>query len=238
MTNNRAFTLVELLITVSILATISIVWISSFQTFFSKEEDKTIAKNVISIIKRLDSEVLNSRISQYRLEFAIWSKFIKWDINNANNKYKINTKEYNHTTMTGVLNTNNASSEPWNIYILANWMIKETWNRSWSGESLNIDISKYNLSNTIEIYSNINKEITNKITFYNLNSLKDVEENSIPVSIENFSWSVNMDSKLFIKNVIWKKNYYIVTPWFPPVYISWSTLIFTRWNNDISLELK
>ncbi len=238
MKDKQAFTFIEILISVTIVALVSAVSISSFSSFFSKQQSNTVSKRVDLIIKNLDAQVMGSKISWYSLEFASWATFLKAEINNLNNKYKIYLDPFSYSTLTWTVYTNNISTDTWNFYILYDGIIKETFERNWSWDIVNLDISRYGSWKDVELYSNISWSATNKFIFYNLWALKDWDEGLVGVNIKSFSWYIDNNSRLYIENKQWDRKIFVKQIWWALNYLSWSTVLLGQRWDEIPLILK
>ncbi len=231
-----AFTLIEMLISVSIMLIIWVFWIWFLQMFFVKYDIQSIAKKIDNKFNNLDSEIKFWLNDSYELEInseSLWFILNKHFLKKADSMY-LNNFDFLNASWT--ITTSNTSTWTWFTNFYANNKFQTTYIRSWSWDLINFSFS-WSKNYLYKISSMIDSKPINEyeIIYYAIDNLNN--EDSKKVQLVSLSWAQLYD-KIKIKNVLWKKEIL----WFTGTTFSWFTdsvfLNFERWWQDFQLELK
>jgi len=196
------FTFIEVVVSITIMALFSIIWISSFERFFKSSQMTWIKTRILNIIKNENDNLVAWEISSYKITFSTGSKILLVNENYFKNKQPISFESFNFVSLTGSIVTNNTSTWNWITKTYIDNIINNTYLLSWSWEKVNIDFNSINDFEKIEISSVLDSIITNKFLLYRIDySWRDswIIEESI---INTLSWR-ELYSNISIENIIW-----------------------------------
>ena len=200
----KAFTLIELLIVISIIIILSTSWWVVFFDFLNWKEVETKVNKVINLISTEDSRINNNEIFDYKIFFNkennsffyLYENSFNWD----------NSIIYLPKDWKLKLSSLIEDEDKLEINIFENWKFKKSNIFTWSS----LDFTKdYNINYEIEssiIENNIKKQL-NKIKIknyedeYDKNNYLKLEDIVIEDSNEHIS-------NLEIENIWWKKEFY------------------------------
>lgn len=195
----KAFTLVELLVVVSIISIVTIFSMSSFMRFI---DEKEIESGIIIFkddIKSLDKKIKNKEILDYKIEFSTWTKYKIIENNFDLDKYltidsiywtweiKLQNAETSDKFYIKIYEDGQKKVFSWwlteyNLKINDNFDYKITWYLSWT---------KIKELNTITI-KNLEKD-EKTLILYKLTDTKIPE--------------IAFSDKIFLENISWKKSF-------------------------------
>jgi type II secretory pathway pseudopilin PulG len=201
----KAFTFVEILVSISIISLMAIVWVSSFQKFFSTQQIARLQEKIVNIKRWLDSDIESWNISSYSLIFASDSYCVIANIDYLNSPQTISLSAFDYGTLSWTLVTNNSSTWTWETKIFIDNVFSNSLLNSWSGNSNKIDLSKHSGFENIKIASTIGSMTTNHYIFYRLDHTKDEWENIENAYIASLKWATYYD-RIYMENELWKKT--------------------------------
>lgn len=210
----KAFTLVELLVVISIIAITSIIWISSFFNFVWQQEINSKISTFEDDIKSLDKKVKNREIFDYKIVLEEWKKTYKI----VENSFDL--EKFIAFSGSEIVLENAETSDNFGLKIYK-------WEKlsfsSWS-------LVKYNLT--------LDENYDYKIIWFfpdeiNNIKIKNFEQNEKTMFLLKLTSSNIQRNKVMLKNILWKK--FIVDN-------SWSNLdklkiIFEKDGKEWSLEI-
>ena len=204
----KAFTLIELIIVITIITFITTSSVFYFLDFVKNQEIKQRIEIIENNIKQLDSDIKKYKIFDYELSFNTWN--FSWAyiiyLNKFDNKYN-QTIDFNTTTWSWIIITN-TSSWTWIIKIFKKQklFIAKEYD---SSSNFEFDFNKadfYKIKATLS-WETLNDININYFSDDNINPSKNNNLDLIKIS-ETKDWSDIWNIK--IKNIWWKK---IITDW-------------------------
>jgi len=191
------FTLIELIVVISIIAVISSSWIVYFTDFSDDLKIKNSVSEIKSGIESLDNKIKNREIFDYELTFSWWGLYYFYSENifNLSTLLKLNRLDLN--SWIWEISFSWASSWTWIIRHYAEQKFKKEqelnfiWIFTWS--FLEYQNYKINWSFSGETLNNININYFDKERFVKL--------------LEIHSWSTTIPS-IKITNILWKKIFW------------------------------
>ena len=226
----KAFTLIELLIVVTIIALLTSSWVIYFFRQVSSLKIASEIERVIDIVERLDSKVDTKKILDYSIIIKKSDKY--WFTYSTNNLWLDDIQELNLNFETWSWTITSNSGTVLNIYSWIKFQKSEIIDSSW----------KYNYN----FLKNINSKI---LATYYWNTLNNIYINyyspdNIIINNENkleLIWIYKNSDKSWlnyssveIKNLNWKKS--IITDWWS--WISKIYLFFEREWVEKFIEIK
>lgn len=235
--NKKGFTMIELMISLLILTTLTTVGISSFDKFFKWQESKSVSKRSFDIISLLDKRIEIWGISSYSLEFNSGANFLIADINYLNSKDKISIETMSKY-MTWIIKWESEQSWIWKFQIIWNDMIKDSQYWEWTWWFIGFDVNGYWIMDEIEANAYLDGILLNEIVFYSLDNMINWDkETSSAVEITSLSWATDSDSKVKITNVLWNKTI-LAGSGSSLVEVDSFDMTLSKWNKDFSLIIK
>lgn len=188
--NNKWFTLIELLIVITISVILISIWFSKMWNFFSYE-------NTISNVDNINKNFLKNKISSnYTSSEKIFyfSKNLPQFYYVYNNTYD---KEKDFYIMSWVLNDNNLS-----LFIASDTILNQTW-------ILNIENDNSVIKE--ELFFN-SSWVTNRVVNIDIENINDYYLYFQDINNFNLTWKINIfqnsnDNSLFINRLIWTNFY-------------------------------
>ena len=202
----KAFTLIELLIVITIITLLSSSWVIYFFRQVSSIKLSSEIEKIVDIVDKFDSEVDTKKILDYSLYIKKNSFWFTWSVNNLglDNRQYINM---NFETWTWIINSNSGT-----IIKLYSGIKFQKNQAIGSSEKY-----EYNFSKNIEskILANYSWATLNNIfiNYYSPDNLILDNENKLKLILintkSNKTW--NSYNSVEIKNLNWKK--YIIPDW-------------------------
>lgn len=225
MKNKNWFTLIELLIVVTIIAIMWTFSFLSFGNFFDKYEYASYQKRIDNYLDIEDFNVKNNASSSYEITFLSGSTGYTVSKNFFKPTNFVNLNNFDFSTLSWSFST----SAVWDIYYnndYWNWNVVTSYFSGSSQISLKED---YNWSSKINILFTLNWANLNNydIVFFEL----DILRWDTVTSISSLS-GASLYDKVIYRNILWKKE--ILWDWTPldEVYI-----ILEKWSKEIPIKL-
>lgn len=227
MKNKNWFTLIELLIVVTIIAIMWTFSFLSFGNFFDKYEYASYQKRIDNYLDIEDFNVKNNASSSYEITFLSGSTWYTVSKNffKATNFVKLDNFDFNPNSLSWSFST----SAVWDIYYnndYWNWNVVTSYFSGSSQISLRQD---YNWSSKINMLFTLNWINLNNydIVFFE----SDILRWDTVTSISSLS-GASLYNKVIYRNILWKKE--ILWDWTPldEVYI-----ILEKWSKEIPIKL-
>lgn len=198
----KAFTLIELLIVVTIITLLTSSWVIYFFRQVSSLKITSEIEKVIDVIERLDSKINTKKILDYSIIIKKSDKY--WFTYSTNNLWLDNKQSLNldFKTWTGTITSN--SGTVLNIYSWIKFQKSEIINSSWE--------YKYNFLKNInsKILANYSGSTLNNIyiNYYSPDNIIENNENKLELIwiYNNFNKTWTWYSSVEIKNLNWKKS--------------------------------
>lgn len=206
----KAFTLVELIVVISIIALTSIVWITSFFGFMEEQEINSKIEAFKDDINSLDKQVKNREIFDYKIKLEKWKNTYIVDKNSFSIEKSI-IFSGNFIRLKNAIPSDNFGLKvyKWEKLFFSSWTLTE-----------------YNISSLDSNYDY-------RFLWFTSSSLNSLE-------IKNFDkedFSLNIlemtPEEVFIQNVLWKKSF-LDNAWNE---ISSINIIFEKDWKEVRLEL-
>ena len=195
---NKAFSLIELIVVISIMATISISWFAYFLKFNDDLKFNSSISNIKKELGYLDNKVLQKEIFDYELFFIKDKKYYYWYENIFDLNKSIFLDSFDEGTWIWVFAFSWANSGTWvirsykDIKFQKEEIVSYNWSFNWDFE----DYSNYRVT------WSISWEILNSVY---LNYLDDSD--LIKLVWIDTDLSSNLNS-IKITNVLWKKTFW------------------------------
>jgi len=234
--NIKWFTFVEILVSITILALVSIVWISSFQKFFSSSQITAIKTRLTNQINMEKNDLAVWKISSYRIIFNSWAKAIFIDEDFFNNKNLISFQINNYNSFTGKILVNAQSNWIWlfNSYLDNISYQSEIKNSNWG--SISFDLSKNKTFQTYIVNSTVDDMSTNNLKIMRLD-YSWLDSNNVQETIIAMISGSTFYNSASLENIMWNKRTLVSTwsDWF----VTNEDLIIniTRWNEELNFKL-
>ena len=198
-----AFTMIELLVVVSIISIISVTSINWFFNFLQNKELNLKANEVSLYIDSLDKKVKNHEIYDYKIiiDSSINNSFISYE--NIYDTSKNIILNYNPTNNFWTINLNWLAWELWNLIIYKDKKLFFSDNLLLSSSNTVFEESyNYKINSTLSWTTDITKlNSIDLIRFYKESSFLKLIKISLNI------WSTDIWN-LEIKNIWWKKEFY------------------------------
>lgn len=232
------FTFVEVIISISIMALFSVVWISSFEKFFKNSQMLNIKTKILSTITNEQNKIISLDISSYKITFATWSRVLFINENYYKNTQTIAFNNFDFYNLSGSLITSNTSTGEWIVTTRTNNIFNNSQYLNWSWMALNLDFSNINDFENIEVSSTIDKINTNRIIIDRIDYSWKESDNIQETLIDSLSWS-ELYKQISIENIMWNKKI-LVSTWTNPEheYIWNIDLNITRGSQDLTFKLE
>ncbi|EKE28680.1 MAG: hypothetical protein ACD_3C00029G0003 [uncultured bacterium (gcode 4)] len=236
MSNHKAFTYIEILVSLSVLAMVSIVWISSFQAFFSKQSITRIQEKIWNIVRSLDIDIDAWNISSYTLAFSSWASSLVANIDYYKSPQLISLQSFDYLNLSGALVTNNTSTGFWETKIYLDNVLKNNYFNNWSGGTINLSLWNYTWFETIRVNSIIGNIQTNSLSIYRLDYAKDEKDNPENTNINSIkSWTYF--DMMYLENILWKKTMYTFD-WSNTWVIDSADIGLIKWSTEVNFTIK
>jgi prepilin-type N-terminal cleavage/methylation domain-containing protein len=230
MRNNNWFTLIELLIVVTIIAIMWTFSFLSFGNFFDKYEYGSYQKRIDNYLDIEDFNIKNNVNSSYEITFLSWSPGYTVSKNFFKPTNFVKLDNFDFASLSWTFTT----SAIWDIYYnndYWNWRIITAY---FSGSSNIISLKEdYNWSSKINILFTLNWVNLNNydIVFFE----SDILRGDTITSISSLS-GANLYDKVTYSNILWKKE----IKWFWGAN-SWSInevyINLEKWSKEIPIKL-
>lgn len=226
----KAFTFVEILISITIIWITTSYWLYSFFNFYDSQELNNKIWYLDEYIKDKNKEVKNKKIYDYSIELRSWNNYLIYysDIFEIDNYQKI---EVNNSSGTINLTKQNPSDEI-NTKIFKN--SKLFYNSGTNSHKIDLDIQKFNDYKIISYLSWSIYSYLNDIELVYLDKNSQIKDSEVFIEKITYSWWLNLDN-IEIKNI----NNYI------SFYSSWSELNteninihLNNWKNSNYITIK
>ena len=225
MKNKSWFTLIELLIVVTIIAIMWIFSFLSFGNFFDKYEYNSYQKRIDNYLDIEDFNIKNNASSSYEITFLSGSTGYTVSKNFFKATNFVSLDNFDFSSLSWSFST----SAVWDIYYnndYWNWNVVTSYFSGSSQISLKQD---YNWSSKINMLFTLNGTNLNNydIVFFE----SDILRWDIVTSISSLSWA-SLYNKVIYRNILWKKE--ILWDWVPldEVYIN-----LEKWSKEIPIKL-
>ena len=206
----KAFTLIELIIVISIITLITTSSVFYFLDFVNNQEIKQKIQLIENDLLELDKEVKNYKTFDYQLEMDTstlsWKYIVYKNIFDLNNTQKILFNNSNSFTWT--IRTSWDSSFTWTLKLYKDLKLFLNTSKTWS-----VDYNfNFNEKQKYKMLWTLSWEVLNEIdlNYYSINNLNPNTGNTINLTEintqEDKNWS-NID-KLIITNIGWDKKFY------------------------------
>ena len=225
MKNKDWFTLIELLIVVTIIAIMWVFSFLSFGNFFDKYEYSSYQKRIDNYLDIEDFNIKNNANSSYEITFSSGSTgyIVSKNFFKATNLVSLNNFDFS------TLSWSFSTSAIWDIYYnndYWNWNVVTSYFSGSSQISLRQD---YNWSSKINMLFTLNGTNLNNydIVFFE----SDILRWDSVTSISSLS-GASLYDKVIYRNILWKKE--ILWDWVPidEVYIN-----LEKWSKEIPIKL-
>ncbi|EKE29638.1 MAG: hypothetical protein ACD_2C00131G0008 [uncultured bacterium (gcode 4)] len=233
---SQAFTYIEILISIVVLATVSVVWLSSFQAFFSKQSVVRIQEKIVNIARWLDIDISSWNISSYTLFFSSWANSLVANIDYYKSPQLITLKWFDYANLSWSLVTNNTSTWFWETKIYLDDVLKNDFFNNWSWGSVPLSLWNYTLFETLNIKSKIWSIDTNSIRIYRLDYSKGEGDNTENAYINSIKSTAFADSA-YIENILWKKTMHTII-WWNTWAVDSADISILKWTTEASFTLK
>lgn len=197
----KAFTFVEIIVSITIISLISVSWIFYFNDFIGKQEIWIHIQSFKSTINNLDYKIKKQDIFDYNIFINKNSYWYTISENNIWTDYVQNI-EFDTLNNSGSISINPADGEIWELKIYSNNKKSEQVTRNWT-DTININIDKETRIQSSLSWSTLN---TLTLKYYNEQDWNQSKELYI-LDILDSTWTNSYDS-LHIRNINGKKSYY------------------------------
>lgn len=232
----RWFTFIEILVSITILALVTFVWISSFQKFFSSSQITSIKTKLTNQISMEKNDLAVWKISSYRITFNSWAKAIFIDEDFFNNKNLISFQIDDYNSFSGKIMVNAQSNWIWlfNSYLDNISYQSEIKNSNWG--LVNFDLSKNKTFQTYVINSTVDDMSTNNLKIMRLDYSGLDPKNVQETIIATISGSTSYNSAS-LENIMWNKRT-LVSTWANQFVTNENlTINITRWAEELNFKL-
>ena len=201
------FTMAELIVAMSIMAIFFVAWISSFQTFFSNQEMKSVWSKMISIIDDLDRQVKAWDISSYSADFSSWSAYILVDKDFYRWDYLFSFTWVDLTSLSWTLMTGTNWTWVWSLDTYIDWKLNDIYTLNWTNKSMSMSFSWKIFYENVFIRWDMEWNRTNEIDILNLYPDKSFESQGTVSKpyVESVSGSLLYDG-VRVTNILWRKT--------------------------------
>jgi len=232
------FTFIEVVVSVTIIALFSIVWISSFERFFKNSQMLWIKTRILNIIKTENNSIIAWEISSYRITFMTGAHSVLINENFFRNPQLIKLDNFDQIGLSWSLETNNTMTWLWNTKTYIDKVLINTYMLSWSWEKIALNFSSLKDFEKIDIISSIDSKETNRFTIkridYSWRESWLIED----TYINYLSWTSLYD-KVILEDIVWNKKILVSTWTNPESSYSWIININTiRWNQELTFKLE
>ncbi len=205
---DKAFSLVELLVVITIIAIISASWLMYFTDFANNLKIRNAIYEIKGDLEGLDNKINNKKLFDYEIYFEINSLYYYDYKNNFDLNYRQKLVSLDSNTWIWNIKIDWASSWTWRIKYYRDYKFKKeeeisyNWTFSWN-------FKKYK-NNLIEWYFLWEKLNSIDINYFSINNI-DLETQDYIVLVwintkqDKSGASYN---KIIIKNILWKKEFY------------------------------
>jgi prepilin-type N-terminal cleavage/methylation domain-containing protein len=198
MRNIKAFTFIELIVTITIISLISFTWVFYFHDFIWKQEINIHINSFENTLKELNNDIKKHNIFDYTI---LLDKNSSWYIISKNEIWISNklAASFDSINNNWNISINPASWDIWELRVYkANKKINQI-TKNWS------DIINITLKDDTSIVSTLSWSKLNTVSFKYLNSL-NIDDNIKILDILDSTGSVSYDW-LTIENINWKIRY-------------------------------
>ena len=229
------FTLVELLMVVTIMSIIGIASIAGFSQMLMSQDAETTTKNITNTLNALDQDISRYRSTSYDMIFESGSigfiTNIDWYKQDSSLQYS-----YNFSTATWDIRTTGLGTGSIDVHLASQDSIGENLQLSQSGGYKVFSFPSNMQKRWYEITGTKDDIGTNSfnIQYYQLSPIKDAWENEIQLIRIVDSGSLSYDA-LIIRNVLGKKS--LIGSWATLRILEQAVLIFEKNWKEISLAL-
>lgn len=209
----KAFTFVEVMVSILIMSFLTVVWISSFQNYFSSQDMRLIWVRFNEIIKWLDLDIKTWKLSSYKLTAMTWWTAVIVE----KNFYRVPelilfTWVFDLKYLSWSLNTKNISTWTWLVKTYLDNKHANSYVLNWSWDTLSLSFSWILDFDNMDIISSVSSVPTNSFEIFSIAPEDWTQDWKIKAEIDSLSWSSLFDS-IEIENVLWSKrmHWYIWT---------------------------
>lgn len=230
------FTFVEIIISITILALISFVWVSSFQKFFSSSQITAIKTKFTNQINSEKNDLLSWKITSYRITFNSWAKalFISEDFYKNSNLISFDIADFNSFSWKIV--TNNASNWTWYVNTYLDNILYQSELKNFNSWYISFNLSGNKTFQTYVVNSTVDDISTNNLKIFRLD-YSWLDDNMVrDTIISTLSWA-NLYNKVSLENIMWNKRV-LVNSWWVDIPTNDEIITtITRWAEDFSFKI-
>lgn len=216
----KAFTLIELLIVISIIIVVSTAWAFSFFDFLKKRELNLKLNEIEQFIVNKDKKINSKEIFDYKLTFDTNIKdyfYVYENLIDSNNTVRLLTDSKKLR-----LDKELENNQLWQISIFENWKLEKNETNKEYDFTLNKNNVDYQIKNNIIIKTENLKD--KKIPLNNIEIIRLDKENQTENKIQLLGISSNENKimewvVLDIENISWKKTFYLDSNKIENVYL-------------------
>lgn len=200
MYKNKAFTFVEIIVSITIISLISVSWVFYFNDFIWKQDMSIHINNFENTIQELNYNIKQHKIFDYKLHFK---KNTSWYTISQNNIWVDYYQEFSFDTINNnwTINIIPSTADIWEIKIYK-WKKKtDEITKNWS------ELVNFNIDDNITIVWTLSWSTLNTLNFIYFDNMNwKIDKNLLILDIlDNISISQN---SLTIQNINWNKQYY------------------------------
>jgi prepilin-type N-terminal cleavage/methylation domain-containing protein len=232
-----AFTLVELLVTVTILAIVSASSFAAFSAFSSRTESQAVTMAVSSAISKADRQVRDATVGSYEMDFSTGAEGWVFLTDAEGLTASGTLSSFDWSTGSGVLSLNASVSGQWIVRLASDSKVVQT--AVFPGAStafpFAFPVSRFDERSVSVWYQTDPK---NRIAFSPFVSVNPATATNGRVTLASIRSGTSDYGALQIRNVLGKKDFSVSGPGVAPVSVGTVTLTFAKGAKTFDLELR